>query len=103
MSLSFLVIYYMRLTASISSFSAKSVGGVKKPMQKKKEIDDSTPRGTVGVKRQKMTLTFHAPKPRVLRGAITSLLFFLTRATDFAINYGPLVVFLFSSYYVRIL
>lgn len=102
MSLSFLVIYYMRLTASISSFSAKSVGGVKKPMQKK-EVDDSTPRGTVDVKRQKMTLTFHAPKPRVLRGAIASLLFFLTRATDFAINYGPLVVFLFSSYYVRIL
>lgn len=77
--------------------------GSKKTNAKKKEIDDSTPRGTVDVKRQKMTLTFHAPKPRVLRGAITSLLFFLTRATDFAINYGPLVVFLFSSYYVRIL
>ena len=42
----------------------------------KKEIDDSTPCGTLDVRRQKMTPTFHAPQPKVLRSAITSLLFF---------------------------
>ena len=42
----------------------------------KKEIDDSTPCGTLDVRCQKMTPTFHAPQPKVLRGAITALLFF---------------------------